>query len=57
MAGKHGKAAKFWVIYIYVNTRLVLHHAMKTNDFTFFAYALSQLSSIYFSTNIHNYAK
>ena len=30
---------------------------MKTNDFTLFGYALSQLSSIYFSTNHHNYAR
>ena len=58
MASEHGKAAKFWVIYIYnVNTYLVLHRAMKTNDFTLFVYALSQLSSIYFSTNHHNYAR
>ena len=30
---------------------------MKTNDFTLFGYALFQLSSIYFSTNHHNYAR
>ena len=58
IAGEHGKAAKFWMIYMYyVNTNLVLHCAMKTNDFTLFGYALSQLSSIYFSTNHHNYAR
>ena len=35
MAGKHGKATKFWMIYIYyVNTYRVLHHVIKTNDFT-----------------------
>ena len=58
MAGEHGKAAKFWVIYIYyVNAYLLLHCAMKTNDFTLFGYALFQLCSTYFSTNHHNYAK
>ena len=30
---------------------------MKTNDFTLFGYAHSQLSSIYFSTSHHNYAR
>ena len=58
MAGEHGKAAKFWMIYIYyVNIYLVLHRAMKTNDFTLFGYTLFQLSSIYFSTNHHNFAR
>ena len=58
MAGEHGKEAKFWVLYIhYVNTYLVLHRVTKTNDFTLFGYALFQLSSIYFSTNDHNYAR
>ena len=58
MAGEHGKAAKIWVIYIYyVNSYVMLHCAMKTNDFTLFVYALFQLSSIYFSTNHHKYAR
>ena len=35
----------------------MLHCALKTNDFTLFGYALLQLSSIYFSTNHHNYAR
>ena len=54
MAGEHGKTAKFWVIFIYyVNTYLVLHRAMKTNNLTLFGYAVFQLSSVYFSTNHH----
>ena len=44
-----------WLIYI--NTYRVLHRVMKTNDFTLFGYSLFQLSSIYFSTNHHNYAR
>ena len=58
MAGEHGKTKKCSVIYIcYDNTYLVLHRAMKTNDFTLFGYTLFQLSSTYFSTNHHNYPR
>ena len=43
-------------IYTYYvnNTYLVLHRAIKINDFTLFGYALFPVSSIYFSTNHHN---
>ena len=58
MAGKHRKAAKFWMIYIYfVNAYCVLHCAIKTNDFTLFGHAFFQLFTIYFSTNHYNYAR
>ena len=40
MAGGHGKAATFLVIYIYyAKTYLMLNHAVKTNGFTLFGYA------------------
>ena len=58
MAWEHGKTAKLWLINIcHINTYRVLHRVMKTNDFTLFGYSLFQLSSIYCSTNHHNYAR
>ena len=56
-ADEHGKTAKRWMIYIniyYINNCLVLHRAMKTNDFTLFGYTLFQLSSVFFRINHHN---
>ena len=40
-----------------MDSYLLFHHAMKTNDIDLFAYALHDMSKIFFVTNHHNYAR
>ena len=40
-----------------MDSYLLFHHAVKTNDVDLFAYALHDMSKIFFTTNHHNYAR
>ena len=58
LSGARGKTAQFWMMYCnLMDSYLLFHHAMKLNDVDLFAYALHDISKIFFTTNHHNYAK
>ena len=58
LAGKRGKTAQFWMQYAtIIDLSNILHRAIKQNDPDLFAYALFELSPIFFMTNHVNYAR
>ena len=58
LSGARGKTAQFWMIYCsLMDTYLLFHHSVKTNDVDLFAYALHDMTKIFFSTNHFNYAR
>ena len=58
LTGERGKTAQFWMQYAHIiELSNILHRAIKENDPELFAYALFELSPIFFMTNHHNYAR
>ena len=58
LSGALGKTAQFWMIYCnLMDSYLLFHHAVKTNVVDLFAYALHDISKIFFTTNHQNYAR
>ena len=55
---KMDKTVQFWIPYVkIVGLIQLMQHAIKMNDTALYSFALFEVTSIFFMTNHHNYAR